>query len=352
MKIKVSIVESDKNYLERILDGFSGKYADKLEVYAYSSLEQMQSDKSVVADIYMICDSYSFDKKDFSDKSVVVYFVDSKEIETLRGEKTIAKYQKLDEIYRQISDLYADISGIVVKEKHGDGNLQIYLFTSGMGGVGKTTLAVGAAHNLAMKGKRVLYIPLEVYGNSDVHFERTKNGDLGNVIYSIKSKKSNLSLKLSTIIESNFAGVAYISSPQNSYDVGSLTKEDIEILLNEIAALNQYEYVIFDTDAGIGRMLADIAALATRIIYVTESTKTAIYKEINYIKSMKLLEHKNSSTIVSKMVTVANKSKRGQGDRPADIEVACVGAIDAVPADDKQLVEILSKNTVLQKALA
>ena len=351
MKIKVSIVENDKNYVERILDGFSGKYADKLEVYAYSSLEQMKSDEKVVADIYLICDTYSFEKSAFPEHSAVVYFVDSREIDTFRGERTIAKYQKLDDIYKEISDLYADISGIVVKEKHGDNNLQIYLFTSGMGGVGKSVLAVSAAHSLAMKGKKVLYLPFELFGNSDVYFERTKTGDFGKIIYAIKSKKSNIAMKISSIIENNFAGISYISSPENSYDLSSMTKDDIETLISEICSLGQYEYIIMDTDAGMGQMIAELSSMATKIIYVTENISAAVQKEKNYVKAMKLLEHKNSYTILPKMVAIINKARRGQNDRPSDMELSCVGAIDNIAADDRQIIEILAKNMVLQKSL-
>lgn len=352
MKIRIAIVENDKNYMERILDGFSEKYSDKLEIYAYSSLEQLENDINSKTDVYLISDEYTFDKKKFPSNSIVVYFVDSKEIETLHGERTIAKYQTLESIYKAISDVYAEISGIVVKEKHGDGNVNIYLFTSGMGGVGKTTLAVSAAQSLAMKGKKVIYLPLEVFGNSDVYFERNSSGDLGNIIYAIKSKKTNISLKLSGIIQSDFSGVSYISSSENSYDVTSMTKEDIETLINEISALNQYEHIIIDTDAGMGQMIADLSYMATKIIYVTENTKTAVNKEINYVKAMKLLENKNSYSFVSKMCSVINKARRGQNDRPTDMELKCVGAIDSVSADDKQVTEILSKNIILQKIMS
>ena len=351
MKIKVSIVENDKNYLERILDGFAGRYTDKLEVYAYSTLEQLKNDEKVVADIYLISDSYSFEKKTFPEHSEVVYFVDSTEIDTLRGQKTIAKYQKLEDIYKQISALYTEISGIEIREKHGDNNMHIYLFTSGMGGVGKSVLAVSAAHSLAMKGKKVLYLPFELFGNSDVYFERCKTGDLGNIIYAIKSKKSNISLKLSSIIENDFAGVSYISSPENSYDIGSMTKEDIDVLIKEICALGQYEYIIVDADAGMGQMLGELSSIASRIIYVTEKTNVALKKEKNYVKTMKLLENRNSYTIVPKMIAIVNKASKGQNDRPSDMELSCVGFIENIMADEKQIIEMLANNAVLQKAL-
>lgn len=39
MKIKLALLDSDQNYLNRIVTAFNIKYADKLEIYSFTKLE-------------------------------------------------------------------------------------------------------------------------------------------------------------------------------------------------------------------------------------------------------------------------------------------------------------------------
>lgn len=349
MKIKVSIVESDKNYLERIIDAISVKYADKLDVYAYTSLEELKNDEKEYADVYLISDRYVFERREFSEKSILIYFVESKVIERVRGERAISKYQKPDDIYKEIFDLYAENAGIVVKESHSESNTQIYVFASATGGCGKTTLAVSTAYKMAMKGKKVLFASLEVFGSTDVFFERSKTGDLGNIIYNIKSKKNNISMKAESMIVQDFSGISYISSAENPYDIVSMTKEDMEIFINEIVALNRYEYIILDTDIGLGELLAEVLYAATKIVYITENNKSSEYKQNIFLRTMHLYEHRDSKPIISKIVKIINKSKKGQKSVNSSDEVICIGDVEFTVAEEGQLIEILSKSQALEK---
>lgn len=39
MKIKLAIIEKDKNYLNRIISVFNTKYSDKFEIYSFTEIE-------------------------------------------------------------------------------------------------------------------------------------------------------------------------------------------------------------------------------------------------------------------------------------------------------------------------
>lgn len=351
MKIKVSLIESDKDYLERILDGFTGKYGDKLDICVYTSLEQCKNDKNNKADIYLVSDRYTFEKKDFPVGSEVVYFVESKEISSIQGEKTIAKYQKLDDIYKEVADLFADISGIVIKEKSMQGDVKIYAFTAGSGGCGKTTLSVSTALKLAMKGQRVVYVSFEAFGNTDVYFERNQNGDLGNIIYSIKSKKNNIGVKIGSVISKDFSGVSYISSPENSFDIASMNVEDIETLISEISTSGQFDCIVIDMDVMSEEKMNAVFSCATNIICVTEECKTAIEKMGNFIKMLHLCESKYSSRILEKTVSICNKTKRMQNTVNSSSEIRCVGSITFISEDERRIVDQISKSDILDSIL-
>ena len=44
MKIKLALLDSDQNYLNRIVTAFNIKYADKLEIYSFTKLESAMAE--------------------------------------------------------------------------------------------------------------------------------------------------------------------------------------------------------------------------------------------------------------------------------------------------------------------
>lgn len=343
MKIKLVLVDNDKEYVDRLLSCILSDYEDKIEVLAYTSPEWLMADKYVKGDVYLISQEYIFDKNDFPLGCGIAYFTHSNEIQSYHGEKAIAKYQRLNDIYTEILNLYTESSGIVVKECENSSKMSIYIVTSGTGGCGKTTISVGIAQYLAMQGKEVLYISLESLGSTDVHFPRGKQGDLGDIIYMLKSKKSNISIKLNSIIQKDFMGVYYISSPENSYDMESITKDDIKELIDEIHALGIYDCLILDTDSKIDEKYIELLLKSERIIYVDTDSKAAGYKRRNFINTIKNYEHKYSEGLMTKVVGVMNKADMGN-QTECENEIKYAGSIGLMRGTDKQLVQSISKS--------
>ena len=77
----------------------------------------------------------------------------------------------------------------------------VVIFTSPCGGVGTSTVAAACAIAHANMGKRVFYLNLEQCGTTDVFFQAEGNATMSDVIYSLKSRKANLLLKLESCIK-------------------------------------------------------------------------------------------------------------------------------------------------------
>lgn len=343
MKVKLVLVDSDKQYVDRFLNSIVPDYEDKIEVLAYTSPEQLKADKYARGDVYLISSEYIFDKSDFPAGCGIAYFTESKEIASYHGENAIAKYQRLNDIYTEILNLYAESSGIVIKDDtKNNGQVKMYIVTSGMGGTGKTTISVGIAQYLAMQGKKVLYVSLEALGNTEIYFVRGTQGDLGDIIYMLKSKRNNISIKLENIIQKDFMGVYYISSSENPYDLESLTIDDIKALIYEIKAL-KYDCLVVDMDSGIEEKYMELLLKAEKIVYVDADSKAAICKKQNFIKTMHMYEHKYSESIMNRVVGIMNKVERGklpEGEK----EIKYVGSIRLIRGTDRQLVQSISKS--------
>ena len=67
MKIKLALLDSDQNYLNRIVTAFNIKYADKLEIYSFTKLESAMAalepsriDVLVASDTFVVESSVNF----------------------------------------------------------------------------------------------------------------------------------------------------------------------------------------------------------------------------------------------------------------------------------------------------
>lgn len=109
MKIKLAILENDVNYLNRIVVAFNTRYADKLEIYSFTkydaAIEALTTSK---IDVLIANDSFDVNTKEIPAKCGFAYLVDSVDIENVRDQRAICKFQKADLIYKQILGIYSE----------------------------------------------------------------------------------------------------------------------------------------------------------------------------------------------------------------------------------------------------
>ena len=101
MKIKVAVLEKDKSYLNRLVTAFGAKYADKFEVYSFTDPEiALQTIREIKTDVLIAGEIFDIDLAQIPKRCGFAYLVDSPDIDTLSGQRTICKFQKADLIYK------------------------------------------------------------------------------------------------------------------------------------------------------------------------------------------------------------------------------------------------------------
>lgn len=139
----------------------------------------------------------------------------------------------------------------------------IIVFTSGKGGVGKTTSSASFATGLALRGFKTVVIDFDVgLRNLDLIMgvERRVVYDFVNVI------NNEANLKQALIKDKRVDTLSILPASQTR-DKNALTKEGVERVLNELK--EEYDYIICDSPAGIehGALMAmyfaDIAVVVT-----------------------------------------------------------------------------------------
>lgn len=254
MKIKIAILERDKSYLTRVVSTFGARYSEKLEIYSFTDQEvALGSLNSAKIDVLLASDSFDIDITKLPNRCAFSYLVDSVGIDLLNGQRAICKFQKADLIYKQIISVYSEKASTITGFKMTDNECKVILFCSASGGAGSSTMAAACAVHLAQKEKKVMYLNLEKFGSADVFFSGQGQFDMSDIIFALKSKKTNLPLKLESCVKQDTRGVYFYSQAKIALDMLELNTEDILRLISELKLMGEYDYIIVDIDFGIDK---------------------------------------------------------------------------------------------------
>ncbi len=309
MKIKLAILESDIGYLRRVVPMFNNKYADELEIYSFTEQEaalECIEEKNI--DVFLSGVNFTIDFKRIPTRCGFAYLVDSLDISSFDNHKAICKFQKGELIYKQIVSIYSEhVPNIVSNFMNDNGEMKSIAFCSPSGGVGTSTVASACAISMASKGYRVLYINTEIYGDSDSFFACDGQFDFSDVIYAVKSNKTNRAMKLQSTVKQDATGVYFYSSVNVPIDMMEMTKDDYITLLRELKSLGCYDYVVFDFEFPKTQEMFELLEMFNSVVVVSDGTDKSTSKLDKAIKSIQILEGQFNINIIPRMWEIRNK---------------------------------------------
>jgi flagellar biosynthesis protein FlhG len=142
---------------------------------------------------------------------------------------------------------------------------------SGKGGVGKTWLAITLSHALVRAGMRVLLLDADLgLANVDVQLGLTPRADLGSILFG----RTNIA---GAITRDDATGLDIIAGQSGSGALADLTAENLETLLTRLRIETpEYDVVLLDLGAGIGRVVRRIAAWSDQLLVVATGEPTSL----------------------------------------------------------------------------
>lgn len=353
MKIKIAILERDTSYLTRIVSAFGAKYSDKLEIYSFTDPEvAVATLNTAKIDVLLSSDVFSIDINKLPNRCAFAYLVDSMGIETLNDQRAICKFQKADLIYKQILSVYSEKASSITGFKMTGDEGQIIAFCSASGGVGSSTMAAACAVHFAAKDKKVLYLNLEKFGSSDVFFSGQGQFDMSDIIFALKSKKTNLPLKLESCVKQDPRGVYFYSQAKIALDMLELNTEDTLRLISELKLMGEYDYIILDMDFAIDKETLKIFRQAQGIVVVGDGSLESNNKTERAFTALATLEANVDAPLTNRMCFVYDKvsSKNGQSVNVTGLKVLG-GAPRYSGASVQQIVDQLSAMDIFDSIL-
>ncbi|MBE6640922.1 MAG: chromosome partitioning protein ParA [Ruminococcaceae bacterium] len=343
MIIKLAILEKDQSYLNRIVNVFGIKYADKFQIYSFTDADvAFATLETAKIEVMVASDAFEIDVNKLPRRCGFAYFVDSPDIETLNGQRAICKFQKAALIYKQILSVYSENAGNVSGLKFGDDASKIIFFQPVSGGAGASTMAAACAVHFAKKGKKTLYLNLERFGSADVFFDAEGQFDMSDIIFALKSRKTNLSMKLESCVKQADNGVCFYSKSPLALDMMELNADDLMKLITELQLTGSYDYIIVDTDFSIDREALKLYRKAHTLVWVGDGSELSNSKLSRAFTALKTAEADADSPLPNRTVLIYNKFSN-RTSRILDVGIRNIGGSPRYEhATSAQILEALS----------
>jgi septum site-determining protein MinD len=147
---------------------------------------------------------------------------------------------------------------------------QVILIASGKGGTGKTFFASNLGALLAMKGKQVVLIDMDMgLRNLDLYL-----GLENRVVYNVMDVISGVCKIKQALVRDKRFDELYLMAASPVRDLRDITPLHMQVLCEKLA--EDFDYIIIDAPAGIGEGLEVSAAPADTAVIITEADNASI----------------------------------------------------------------------------
>lgn len=353
MKIKLAILDSDTTYLKRLVTVFGTKYSDKVEVHSFTEAEgALAALNNEKIDVFIADEGFMLDISRVPQRCGFSYFVESTDVDTVNGQHAICKFQKIDQIYKEILGIFSECAGNISGMKGGEDTAKVLVFSSPCGGAGTSCMAAAYAKRCAKAGKRVLYLNLERFSTADVFFKGEGPFGMSDVVFAVKNKKMNLALKLESCVKCSTCGVYYYSPAKVALERMELTAEEINDLISRLRNSGSYDIVVVDTDFDMSKETLKLMGGAHRVVWVGDGSEASNAKIRAAFESLAILEKGMDFRFTSEIRLIYNKFSNKTGKTGACPQLKDIGGLPRLEhATSTQVVEHLAGQKVLDDIL-
>jgi flagellar biosynthesis protein FlhG len=173
---------------------------------------------------------------------------------------------------------------------------RIITITSGKGGVGKSNIVVNLAIIIQKLGKNVMIFDADIgMSNDDVLMGILPRYNVFDIIFSKKL--------IEEVLISGPYGVKLLPGGAGLSRTGELTGEEIDKVVAELEKINDLDYIIMDTGAGINRSVLGFIACCEELIIVTTPEPTSLTDAYCLLKAVNHFNLKKTAKVIVNRVT-------------------------------------------------
>lgn len=349
MRIKVAFVDQDKTYLNRLVTTLNAKMSDKIDACSFSDTgymyEYLKENKNAVV---VVSEDLDIDFGQIPESASFGYLVEMGGVAECKGQRAFCKYQRIEDLYKEILNLFSEKAANDYKMQTQAEGGKVYIFTSPKGGAGVSTVACACAMKKAREGNKVFYLNLDDFGNTLLYFDEEAKYTMSDVLFAVKSKKANVSIKLESFLQQHSSGVEYFSSTVNPYDMFSLNETDIETILNEFLFVKDYDYLVIDINFSMRSVFQKvICEYPSEIFLVNDGSESGNDKIRRSLGALQMLEKDRDCQILGKTRLIYNNMSRRVDCNIVEQPIDTLGAINRFgQATNRQIIDEIMKETI------
>lgn len=294
---RILIADTDEQYLAPLERKFIEEFGDKAEINIITDLEYLNFFFSKPQNIDILVINENIYDNTFQKHNILNTFILSEKDteDNLTADldiNHIYKYTSVKEIFNTIKN---NVTTKVVNNID-ERETRVIMVHSPIGGVGKTTTAIGIAGALAKAYKKVLFIGIDSLQYYAYFIDKPMFLD-NTVERRIKSDNENVYNNLKPFILSEF--VDFMPPFMSSCSL-NLSAVNYANLINSIIKSKNYDYIIIDTSSEFSETISKLMGISTNVIIVLGQDKYSVYK-------FNCLSNNMDCSDTNKFVFVCNK---------------------------------------------
>lgn len=308
--INLIIADENQNYVMGLEKYLYEEYGQAFETICFTQekllLEHLNTRGS--ADILLISPSILSNSLDITNtKSLILLTEEAND----NIENSIYKFQRADKIAKLLLEAYDRDSNNSVQILKSNTRCKLISVYSPSGAAGKSTIAFNLARQYSMQGKKVLLISLEVYTALPIFNQNESIRGLLYLLYLIKSKLPNLSLKLNSIVSSDYnTGIHFIEREKNVLEYKDLNIDDIEILADFLRQQSDFDAVILDLDSSINNVILGAFKHCDSLVNIFCADSSSSSKQEDFKRHICKISSLIGTDLNTKLINVRNKVEK------------------------------------------
>ncbi|PJI09880.1 MULTISPECIES: MinD/ParA family protein [Clostridium] len=176
----------------------------------------------------------------------------------------------------------------------------IITVTSGKGGVGKSNFVVNLSITLQKMGKKVLIFDADVgMGNDDVLLGCSAKYNVFDVIYN--------NMEIEDVVLNGPFGVKLLAGGSGITRIKELSNKQINNFIGKLSRMENLDYIIMDTGAGVNRNVLGFISCCSELIIVTTPEPTSLMDAYSLFKAVTHFNIKKTAKVVINRVIDSNE---------------------------------------------
>ncbi len=215
---------------------------------------------------------------------------------------------------------------------------RVITITSGKGGVGKTTISLNLALYLSSQGNKTCLFDADLgLANINILLGLHPEQTLKEVLLD--------GLNINDIIIRDVEGVDILPGSSGVEEIANLSPEKLEQLSRSFSQLSEYDFLVFDTSAGISRDVISFCLSSPEVVVIITPEPTSLTDAYSLVKVLHLNKFEGMVSVVVNLCKDLSAAKpaytkfKGAVNKYLGIEIRPLGVV----VQDPKVVEAVKE---------